>query len=219
MKTRRVGILVAVAIAGLAGLAAAGDTEAPEGFVPLFNGKDLTGWTGDPDLWRVEDGAIVGSTDDKKLERNSFLNTDKEYSDFVLLAKVKLRNHNSGIQFRSERLPNHSAAGYQADVAEKTYFGMLYEENKRGFMPYWAELSQEEKDAIQDVVNKGDWNDFVISADGDHIKIVLNGKVTVDIQDPDGAKKGIIGLQLHTGDPMEVRFKDLYIKELNKDEE
>lgn len=191
--------------------------EAPEGFVPLFNGKDLTGWSGDPTLWRVEGGVIVGSTDNTRIEHNTFLSTEKEYSDFILRAKVKLRNHNSGIQFRSEQMDDYVVAGYQADIAEKTYFGMLYEERKRGFMPYWETLSQEEKDAIQAVVKHGDWNEFEILAEGDHIKLTLNGKVSCDIQDPDGAKRGVIALQLHAGDPMEVRFKDIYIKELNKD--
>lgn len=194
------------------------NAEAPEGFTALFNGADLSGWDGDPDLWRVENGEIIGSTDDKKIEHNTFLSTNKEYADFILKAKVKLRNHNSGIQFRSEQMPDYVVAGYQADIAEKTYFGMLYEEKKRGFMPYWEPMPQAEKDAIQAVVKQGDWNEYEILAEGDHIKMTLNGKVTCDIQDPDGAKKGIIALQLHAGNPMEVRFKDIYIKELKKDD-
>ena len=217
--TRIIQMRMAVALLALSLFApAVFAVDAPEGFIALFNGADLSGWSGDPALWKVENGEIVGSTESKKLEHNTFLTTEKEYADFVLKAKVKLRNHNSGIQFRSEQMPDYVAAGYQADVAEATYFGMLYEERKRGFMPYWEPMPQAEKDAIQAVVKKGDWNEFEILAEGDHIKLVLNGKVTCDIQDPDGAKKGIIGLQLHAGDPMEVRFKDIYIKELNKDD-
>ena len=82
-------------------------------------------------------------------------------------------------------------------------------------MPYWETLSQEDKDAIQAIVKKGDWNQFEITCKGDHITIVLNGMTTVDIIDPRGAKEGIIALQLHTGDPMRVQFKDIEIKKLH----
>ena len=187
------------------------------GFVPLFNGTDLDGWDGDPRLWKVEDGEIVGSTDGVTIEHNTFLSTKKEYSDFVLRAKVKLRNHNSGIQFRSEQLPDYVAAGYQADVAEKTYFGMLYEEKKRGIMDYWKAMSEEEQAKTQTYVKQGDWNQYEITCEGDHIKLVLNGHTTCDIIDPEGAKKGIFALQLHAGPEMEVRFKDIEIKDLSSE--
>ncbi|MBX3176076.1 MAG: DUF1080 domain-containing protein [Candidatus Hydrogenedentes bacterium] len=189
---------------------------ADDGFTPLFNGKDLTGWTGDMNLWRVENGEIVGSTKGVKLEKNSFLSTEKSYSDFVLRVKVKLINHNSGIQFRSEQLEDHAVAGYQADVAEQTYFGMLYEERKRGILPYWNEYTDSQRAAIADVVKHGDWNEYVITCQGDRVKMVLNGYTTLDFVDPEGAKAGIIALQLHSGPEMEVRFKDIEIKELGE---
>src|SRR5215831_12617351 len=83
-------------------------------FVPLFNGKDLAGWHGDPELWKVVDGVIVGSTDDKEIKKNTFLISDKSYKNFVLKAKFRLRNHNSGIQFRSIELtdPKYGCKGY-----------------------------------------------------------------------------------------------------------
>ncbi len=195
-------------------LASATASAAGDGFKPLFNGKNLKGWQGDKELWSVKDGTIVGTTHPRKIKHNTFLSTKKSYGDFVLRLKVKLENHNSGIQFRSEQRPDHVVIGYQADVAEQTYFGMLYEEGKRGFMPYWETLSQEKKDAIQAIVKKGDWNEYEITCKGDHITMVLNGKTTVDIEDPHGAKKGVIALQLHAGDPMRVQFKDIEIKEL-----
>lgn len=187
-----------------------------EEFEPLFNGKDLTGWKGNPALWSVKEGMIVGSTEGNTIEHNQFLISEEEYSDFVLKVSVKLRNHNSGIQFRSEEVPDleYAVAGYQADVAEKTYFGMLYEERKRGFMPYWQEMSAEERDAVFAAADVDGWNDFVITCEGDRIKMELNGKTTCDIRDPEGAKKGVIALQLHSGPAMEVYFKDIAIKEL-----
>src|SRR5438270_14012567 len=96
---------------------------AEEGFKPLFNGKDLSGWDGDPRLWSVRDGMIVGSTEGVSLKDNSFLISKQSYDNFILRAEVKLRNHNSGIQFRSEALPNWVVRGYQADMAEDNYWG------------------------------------------------------------------------------------------------
>lgn len=188
--------------------------EKTEEFKPLFNGKDLTGWDGDSRLWRVENGEIVGSTEGVTIEHNTFLSTKESYSDFILKAKVKLRNHNSGIQFRSEQQPDYVVAGYQADIAEQTYFGMLYEEKKRGIMEYWKAMTPEEQAKTQTYVKQGDWNEYEIICEGDHVKLILNGHVTCDITDPEGAKTGIIALQLHAGPAMEVRFKDISIKDL-----
>ncbi len=212
-KTHDVVWFRGCAIALLLAIGAA--AQSSEGFVPLFNGKDLDGWQGDAGLWKVVDGAIVGSTHEKTLKANSFLSTTKSYSDFVLRVKVKLENHNSGIQFRSEQLADFAVAGYQADVAEKDYFGMLYEERKRGFLPYWNALTKEERAAINALDKKGDFNQFEITVQGNHIKMSVNGTVTCDFDDPEGAKSGIIGLQLHAGPPMRVSFKDIEIKDLS----
>ena len=122
------------------------------GLRPLFNGKDLTGWTGDDRLWSVKDGAIIGSTKNATIEQNSFLSYEKSYGDFILRVKAKLDNHNSGIQFRGEQLENYAVAGYQADIAEQTYYGMLYEEKKRGFMQYWKDMSEEARAKTQEWV-------------------------------------------------------------------
>src|SRR5277367_5561506 len=91
---------------------------AEEGFKPLFNGKDLTGWVTpeDKSLFTVENGEIVGKTPTEKLKKNEFLVTDKSYGDFVVNVKVKYRNGNSGIQFRSKRADNGAVSGPQADV-------------------------------------------------------------------------------------------------------
>ncbi len=107
---------VAFVALALAGAAAAG--EGDEGFKPLFDGKTLLGWNGDPDLWKVEDGAIAGSTDEKQIKHNSFLATTKSYKNFILRLKFKLRNGNSGVQVRSKQHDNYRVTGYQPDIAE-----------------------------------------------------------------------------------------------------
>jgi len=204
----------AVLLLGLGALCSVTMAESSAGFTPLFNGKDLDGWSGDDRLWSVEDGVIVGTTKEHSTEANTFLIYEKPYGDFILRVKTKLDNHNSGIQFRSEQLPNFAAAGYQADIAEKTYFGMLYEERKRGFMPYWGKMTPEQQAAIPKFAKQGDWNQFEIMCQGDRVKIVLNGHTTCDIDDPEGSKEGIIALQLHAGPAMTVSFKDIEIREL-----
>lgn len=185
----------------------ASSARAAEGeFKALFNGKDLSGWVtpADKTLFSVESGEIVGRTKGN-LKKNEFLVTEKPYGDFVLKAKVKLRNHNSGIQFRSKRANDGAVSGPQADVAEG-YWGLLYEERGRGI------LEQFDKKKAEELIKKNDWNEFVIAAKGDHVTIDINGTRVIDRVDPEFAKEGIIALQVHTGEPMEVRYKDLEIK-------
>lgn len=208
----RVALLMAASIMSFGcQLATAGDD-----FTSLFNGKDLQGWTGNTELWSVKDGVIIGNTVGKKVMRNTFLSTEKAYTDFTLRVKVKLLNGNSGVQFRSEMHPDHVVKGYQADVAESVYSGMLYEEGKRGIMPYWNALSKEQQAEIFAAAKPlGEWNEYEITCKGDHVTMILNGKTVLDMDDPDGADQGIIALQLHvTKDGMEVQFKDIAIKEL-----
>jgi hypothetical protein len=192
------------------GLALApGAFAADEGFKPLFNGKDLTGWVtpADPALFTVENGEIVGRTKGD-LKKNEFLVTDKPYADFILKAKVKYKSGNSGIQFRSKRDDNGVVSGPQADIAAG-YWGLFYEEKGRGILERYPE-----KEAAK-LVREGDWNEFEIMARGDHVTITLNGTKTTDRVDPVFAKSGIIALQVHVGKAMEVRFKDIEIKTLD----
>ncbi len=183
-------------------------TAADEGFKPLFNGKDLTGWVTPEDrsLFTVEDGVILGKTNGS-LKKNEFLVTDRPYSDFILKVKVKFRSGNSGIQFRSERKPDGVVSGPQADVANG-FWGLFYEERRRGI------LEQYPKEKAAALIREGDWNDFVITAQGDHVTIAINGTTTTDRVDPKFDKTGIIALQVHTGPVTEVRFKDIEIKNL-----
>jgi len=180
---------------------------AEEGFQPIFNGKNLDGWDGDPRLWSARDGMIVGSTEGTKLLHNSFLITRKSYGNFILRSEVKLRNHNSGIQFRSEALPDWIVRGYQADMAGDNYWGCIYEERgTRGMLVNGWEKAKT-------VVHLKDWNDYEIDCDGDHIQLKLNGVQTADLHDS-ASLNGIIALQLHMGPPMEVYFRNIRIKEL-----
>ena len=182
--------------------------EKSEGYVLLFNGKDLSGWDGDPDIWSVKDGLIIGSTDNKGLKANTFLISKQNYGDFVLKAEIKLRNHNSGIQVRSEDKGNYVVHGYQADAASGNWWGSLYgEKTGRGV------IANGWKDKGETVVKTGDWNQYEITCKGKHITLKLNGLTTVDIED-DMSSDGVIALQVHQGPKMQAAFRNLKLKKL-----
>lgn len=176
---------------------------------PLFDGKSLKGWDGDPRLWSVKDGELVGSTEGVKITHNTFLiYRAKTFKNFILKTQVKLRNHNSGIQFRSEAFPDWVVKGLQADMAEGNWWGSIYDEKgTRGVMVNgW-------KGKAETVVKPNDWNDVEIFCQGEQIRITVNGMVTAELKDS-VRLEGIIALQLHVGPPMEVRFRNMTIQEL-----
>ena len=210
-----------------------------EGFQSMFNGKDLTGWDGNPKLWSVKDGAITGQTTaENPAKGNTFLIwTNGKPGDFELRCSFKLVPGdaqgfaNSGIQYRSRIFdPSYwVVGGYQADMeAGPNYTGILYEERIRGIMAQRGEKVVWTKDCKKQVVgsvgtaadiegslHKGDWNDYVIIAKGNHLQQWVNGKQTVDVTDECEAKRslsGLIALQLHAGAPMMAQFKNLRIK-------
>ncbi len=213
--------------------AAKADADEP-GFVKLFNGKDLTGWAGDPNFWSVQDGAITGqTTKDKPTKGNTFLVWKAgEMKDFELRMKFRLENHNSGVQFRSKQFAgNFVVGGYQGDIDEKnTYTGMLYEEKGRGILGKRGtklEIDAAGKKVVKgetctekefgEKIKKGDWNDFTILGKGNVLTLWVNGVMTFELTDNQEAKRamsGILALQLHAGPPMKVQFKDIRMKTL-----
>ena len=189
--------------------------EKREGFVLLFNGKDLSGWDGEPGLWSVKDAAIVGSSDHHTVRHNTFLIYKDEFADFILRADIKLRNHNSGIQFRSVRKPDWVVTGYQADASEvdeaKSAWGNLYDEQGRG--RNLMKTPDEGWLKVKSEVHHGDWNHCEIVADGHHVVLRLNGVETID-QQVEKTGAGVIAIQLHMGQPMEVQVRNLRLKVL-----
>ncbi len=169
----------------------------------FFDGTSLAGWSGDPALWSIEQGEIVGRAREP-LARNAFLVSDFLGADFRLSLDIRLvpNEANSGIQFRTEPLADGEVRGYQADVGAG-WWGKLYEENGR------ALLSAESGEAH---VRPGEWNHYEIEAVGDHVQTWINGATCVDLHDPAGARRGQVALQLHSGSAVEVRFKNLVIE-------
>lgn len=169
----------------------------------FFNGKDLTGWKGEPELWSVEGGEIVGRS--KGLKHNTFLMSDLAAKDFKLKLEVKLVGNegNSGVQFRSEALDDfHEMRGYQADIGAG-WWGKLYEENGRALL--WDKSGEQH-------LKKGEWNTYEVEAIGGHVRTWLNGQPCVDYEDKGGKREGIFALQLHSGGPTEVRFRNIKLE-------
>lgn len=186
------------------------DMERQEGFVPLFDGKTLNEWRCDPKLWRVRDGAIIGSTHPTPLEVNSCAIADGRYGDFILRFSVKFVSGNSGVQFRSRELPNLEVAGYQADIVPLGW-GNLHEQNgRRRLVDGWTKKAEL-------AVNLKDWNDMEVEARGRRIILKTNGVITADYVEADESVPltGIIALQLHRETLMEVRFTNIRIKLLD----
>ncbi|HEY4313451.1 MAG TPA: DUF1080 domain-containing protein [Pirellulales bacterium] len=180
--------------------------------VSLFDGKTLAGWEGNTDVFRVQDGAIVGGSLEKPVARNEFLCTTREYGDFELNAKFKVvgKGANAGIQFRSKRIPNHhEVSGYQADLGDG-WWGALYDESRRNKILVKSDLT-----AVNKVLRRDDWNDYRILAVGKRIQLWINGLQTVDYTEPDDgiAQTGLIGVQIHGGPPSEAWYKDITIVE------
>ena len=178
---------------------------------PLFNGKDLAGWEGNLDLWSVKDGAIVGTS--PGLKENHFLATTQEYGDFELRFEVKLHEPtaNSGVQFRSQRMEDSTEMiGYQADIGEG-WWGCLYDESRRR-----TTLAKADPDVIAKTLKPKEWNEYVVRAVGKHITLSINGVNTVDYLEPDAdiARTGKIALQVHSGKPFVVEFRNIRLTPL-----
>jgi hypothetical protein len=184
--------------------------------VSLFDGKTFDGWEGDTaKTWRIQDGAFVGGTLDAKVPHNEFLASKKSYANFDLKLKFKLLGTegfvNGGVQFRSQRIPDSfEMIGYQADLGDG-YYGSLYDESRRK-----KTLVPTDKEAMNKILKKDDWNDYRIRAEGRHIQIWINGTQTVDYTEPDESieQKGIFGLQVHGNGKTEAWYKDITIEEL-----
>jgi hypothetical protein len=194
-------------LAGTVLLAQVDKAEKKEGFKPLLN-KSLKGWKGDSRLWKVEKGVLTGSTDGVKISKNTFLISEREYGNFVLRAEFKLRNHNSGIQFRSTEMPEFVVQGLQADIAYDNWTGSIYDEKgKRGVIVNgW-------KGKGEKFYKKDDWNQIELSAIGENIVIKINGQVTSELKDS-SKLAGILAIQLHQGPDMKVEFRNIRLKEV-----
>lgn len=211
--------------------------ELEEGFVPIFNGKDLSGWEGEQGFWSVEDGAITGvSTPKKPVKGATYLMwRGGKVTDFELRFSYRIEAGNSGVQFRSRELKNLDITGYQADFdTPNQWTGCLYDCNShradpdRVIGPRGQNVTidaQGKRTAttvadpakLLEHVKKDDWNEYHVIARGPLVTLKINGQVMSQVIDKEKGKassSGIIAIQLHGGAPMKVQVKNLRVKHL-----
>lgn len=214
------------------------------GMKPLFNGKDLTGWDGDPRLWSVKDGVIHGETTEANPAKGNTFIIWKEGTtkDFELRLSFRCNaTNNSGIQYRSKHITEGKVGnqwvvrGYQHELRNETKLpsvaGFIYDEGgSRGRICLVGEQATWEKEGKKliksDLIDQAgyeklfkldDWNDVVIIGQGNHIQHYLNNTLILDFTDnhPERAlSEGILALQLHAGKPMWAEFKNIRIREI-----
>jgi hypothetical protein len=176
---------------------------------PLFNGKDLTGWTiYGTEKWYVDkDGYLVCESGPDK--QYGYLATDKFYKNFDLtLEFLQESNGNSGVFFRST-VKGTTISGWQCEVAPKGHdTGGIYESYGRG----WLVQIPDEK---ENILKPGKWNKLRLRVEGDRVQTWLNGEPMVDIQDEKiGQANGSIALQIHDGGGIKVRWRKMMVEEL-----
>lgn len=214
------------------------------GFVPIFDGKTLNGWDGDPKYWRVEDGALVGEvTQETILQRNSFIIwRGGEPDDFELKVEYRVSGEgNSGLSYRNIQLADAawSLSGYQADIdgrfhekrtPRQRYTGQMWEERGRRFLALLGEIVQIDEtgqpvvigslgswEGLESAFKEEDWNEYHVIARGNVMTHIINGQVTSIVIDDDlkGRRmKGLIGVQVHTGPPQKIEYRNFRLKDL-----
>lgn len=205
---------------------------AEDGYRSLFNGKDLTGWDGNPELWSVKNGEIVGKTNGPDhLDYNQFLIwREGTLKNFELKVKLKITGqNNSGIQYRSKEMPEVGkwvVGGYQCDAhSNPPYNAMIYHERGRGIIVQNGQSVVMDPDARKWLVAERDpvavdiskWHEYTIIAKGNHITHKLDDKLTIELHDYDEkgrSLEGLLAFQVHRGPAMEVRIKDVRLKVL-----
>jgi hypothetical protein len=220
---RRIVLLLAATVAVMYGVDKGGHS--------LFNGRDLTGWDGNPACWSVENGVIVGRTTvPDQLPYNQFLIwRGGQVGDFELTAVIRESGNNSGIQYRSSEFNDvgrWSVGGYQLDIHPlQPNNGQLYEERGRRL------LGRNGHSVVIDPAGKkwlvgsaeplptevGEWNEYKIIARGNHVIHLINGRKVFELRDYEADKRalnGLLAIQLHRGPPMTVEIKQIILKEL-----
>ena len=229
MKTLRISVVVLF-------LLVTNSLNAQDAFKEIFNGKDLSGWKGNLELWSVKDGCITGTTNaEKPLKFNTFLIWDGgNVSNFELEFDYKLgKEGNSGVQYRSKILVKEDfvVGGYQADIdATLKFAGINYEEKGRGILAQRGKrvtidkAGAKQEESIGDGVElgkaihgAGEWNHYRLIANGNKLSHMINDKLmseVIDDQDGKSAAEGVLAFQIHQGPPMEIQFKNVKLKEL-----
>ena len=183
-----------------------------EQWVQLFNGKDLTNWVPvGKERWTVEDGTIHGQG---ITDAYGYLRTENKYQDFWLSLRFKAEaDGNSGVYFHTEFKPGtvdvSSGKQFEIDRVMNHHTGGLYGDGRGWFA--WPAAEYEH------VIRPNDWNDMLLKVEGNRMVAVLNGITVLDFTDPTPkSSDGYIALQLHSGGLGNMRFKDIYVRDLSR---
>jgi hypothetical protein len=213
------------------------------GFVPIFDGKTLTGWDGDTRFWRVENGEIVGeTTPEKVVTLNNFLIwRGGTVKDFELKVEFRMSGTNSGIQYRSTELPavgKWVLKGYQADMDfTEGFVGNVHDERgrspsgeghvvlaRRGQMTrivdgptYKSVATIGDGTLLRGVMNVNGWNQYHIIARGPVLMQIMNGQlmaVAIDEDATHAVPEGLLGFQMHVGPPFKIQYRNVMLRKL-----
>ena len=180
-----------------------------QSFKPIFNGKDLTGWTNNgTEKWYVDNGELVCESGPDK--QYGYLSTNKAYKNFELTLDFKQEaNGNSGVFIRSS-IEGTKISGWQVEVAPPgLHTGGIYESYGRGWLI-------QPKPEDEKWLRMGEWNTMKITVKGDAVTSVLNGHPIVHLEDEKiGKGEGFIALQIHNGGGIKVRWRNIELKELD----
>ncbi|HEY7499906.1 MAG TPA: DUF1080 domain-containing protein [Vicinamibacterales bacterium] len=219
------------------------DVDDAEGFVPIFDGKTLTGWDGDTRYWRVENGEIVGeTTPDNVVKQNNFLiYRGGMLKDFELKLEFRINGTNSGVQYRSTEVPTIGKwvlKGYQADLDfSQNYLGNVHDErgrapsgdghvvlSRRGDVtrivdgPKYKVIGTiADPTLLRGAMNVNGWNQYHIIARGPVLMQLINGQlmaIAIDEDAKHAAPEGVIGFQMHTGPPFKVQYRNILLRKL-----
>jgi Domain of Unknown Function (DUF1080) len=176
-------------------------------WVPLFNGKDLTGWqVPNPNpFWRVVDGVFIGENDAAK--KGHVLYTQKAYKDFIIETEARWNGEiDSGIMLRQPELQ------LQIGVSRSLKKDMTCSFYTNGKEKY-PEAGQAKN--LEKFLKPGQWNKIRLQAQGDTFTAWLNGEKVVEYKDPRFPNPYPIGLQIHPGLVMKIEFRNIRLKELD----
>jgi hypothetical protein len=213
------------------------------GFIPIFDGKTLSGWDGDPRYWRVENGEIVGETTPAIVvkENNFLIWRGGTLKDFELKVEFRMNGTNSGIQYRSTELPNIGKwvlKGYQADMDFTAgYVGNVHDERGRAPTPaghvvlskrgqvtrvvdgpkYRVVAAIADNTLLRGAMNVNGWNQYHIIARGPVLMQIMNGQLMAVALDEDSKNytaEGVLGFQMHVGPPFKIQFRNVLYKKI-----
>jgi hypothetical protein len=227
-------------IAALCALPCAGE------YSDLFNGKDLSGWDGDPNTWKVENGAITGYVEEgTDIKDHSYLIWQEgKVRDFELSLKFRSDSGNSGIDYRAQKILKDrdgsdlewTIKGYQADIVQN-WMGSFYNWGLAGAQPGQLVIvttaPQHEDEQVTSVFpladphivlgaryyDPGKWNDYTITARGEHVIHRINGFQTIEVIDLSGLKRneGYLGFQVHRGNKKQIhKFKEIHLEQFDQ---